>query len=441
MSKYTTEVRYICEQYYGLDESKDYADVDTIVENACLRIFEDFPIFDEEYRIPLEKKILRHYYTREICAETVGLWKLWLNNRMNEIMPYYNMLYRSALLDFDPLHDVDYTVNHTGNDSSNEGVESTSKNSGTVSYTKDTSSTTDDDSTKTYDTTVTNNNTATRTMNTTDTETGSIEHEYDTTDSETGSVTTTYNTVEGESGDITRTDNLTRNLTGTSSLERDTKSDSTTDTTDNTDFTGTKWEYFNDTPQGGVDRIDVVGLSNYLTNAKKTTDNTETDETIHSVNKTTGNETADTTNTETETNTGTVKENRDLDKTHTGTVTEQKDLKTTETGTVTDNISKSLAKTGTIGDQNQGTSATTGTVDDNRDVSTVEHSTNVGETEKTSNSNSTRAITSTNAYIERVTGKRNSLSYSELLLKFRQTFLNIDAMIIDELQDLFFNLW
>lgn len=413
MSKYTTEVRFICESMYGLDESKGYNDVDTIVENACNRIFEDFPIFDEEYRIPLEKKILRHYYTREICAETVGLWKLWLNNRMNEIMPYYNMLYRSALLDFDPLHDVDYTVNHSGNDSSNEGVETSSEENGNVSYTKDSTGTTDDDSTKTYNTNVANSESATRTMNTTDTETGTVEREF--------------NTVDGENGDITRTDNLTRNLTGSSSLTRDTETDSTTDTTDNTDFTGTKWEYFNDTPQGGVDRIDVTGLSNYLTNAKKTTDNTETDETIHSVNNTTGNETADTTNTEAETNTGTVTENRDLDKTH--------------TGTVTDDISKSLAKTGTIGDQKQGTTATTGTVDDNRNVSTVEHSTNVGETERTSSSNSTRAITSTNAYIERVTGKRNNLSYSELLLKFRQTFLNIDAMIIDELQDLFFNLW
>lgn len=413
MSKYTTEVRFICEQYYGLDESKGYDDVDTIITNAANRIFENFPIFDEAYRLPLEKKILRHYYTREICAETVGLWKLWLNNRMNEIMPYYNMLYSSALLEFDPMHDIDYTVNHTGNDSSNEGLEVTSEESGNVSYTKDTKTTTDDDATKTYNTQVANNETNTRTLNTKDTEGGTTER--------------VYNTTESETGDITRTDNLTRNLTGNSTLNRDTESNSTTDTTDNTDTSGTTWEYFNDTPQGGVDRIDVTGLSNYLTSAKKTTNTSETDETIHSVNATTGSEDATSTNTEAETNTGTVKEDRDLDRTH--------------TGSVTDEIDKTLDRTGTITDSKTGTSATTGTVGDNRDVSTVEHGTNVGETEKSSTSNSSKAITSTNAYVERITGKRNSLSYSELLIKFRQTFLNIDAMIIDELQDLFFNLW
>ena len=121
MSKYTTEVRYICEHDAGLTESAGYLSVDQIVEDAAPHIFEEYPIFDEEYRIILNKKILRHYYTREICAETVGLWKLWLNNRMNEIMPYYNKLYLSELLDFDPFKDVDLkTVRDkiaSGNDS------------------------------------------------------------------------------------------------------------------------------------------------------------------------------------------------------------------------------------------------------------------------------------------------------------------------------------
>ena len=45
----------------------------------------DFPIFDEDYKIPLEKKILRHYYLREIGFETLGVWKLKLNDKLNEI--------------------------------------------------------------------------------------------------------------------------------------------------------------------------------------------------------------------------------------------------------------------------------------------------------------------------------------------------------------------
>lgn len=117
MSKYTTELRFICEMESGLDESKGYNDVDTIVTAAAPKIFSfDFPIFDEAYRLPLEKKILKHYYTREISEETYGLWKLRLEDKMNLIMPYYNKLYDSDDLPFDPFNDTDITKEHDGTD-------------------------------------------------------------------------------------------------------------------------------------------------------------------------------------------------------------------------------------------------------------------------------------------------------------------------------------
>lgn len=110
MSKYTTELRYICETLAGQTESVGYDDVEQVITDALPSLFSfDFPIFDEEYRSVLERKIVKHYYTREICAETVGLWKLYLDRKMNEIMPYYNQLYRTELISFDPLHDVDLT--------------------------------------------------------------------------------------------------------------------------------------------------------------------------------------------------------------------------------------------------------------------------------------------------------------------------------------------
>lgn len=116
MSKYTTEVRYICETAAGLDESVGYNSVNQIIDLAVPKVFDfDFPIFDEAYRGTLCRKILKHYYTREIGAETVGLWKLWLDTRLNEIMPYYNELYKSALVTYNPLYDVDYTTEHQGN--------------------------------------------------------------------------------------------------------------------------------------------------------------------------------------------------------------------------------------------------------------------------------------------------------------------------------------
>lgn len=121
MSKYTTEVRFICETIAGYDESQGYKNVDEIISVAAPKIFSDkYPIYDPIYRNVLNSKILKHFYTREICCETVGLWQLWLNEKMEMIMPYYNQLYKSALLEFNPLYDTDYKTEgnrdslHTG---------------------------------------------------------------------------------------------------------------------------------------------------------------------------------------------------------------------------------------------------------------------------------------------------------------------------------------
>lgn len=113
MSKYTTEVRFICEEAAGLTSSVGYLGVNDVINTALPKVFNfDFPIFDEAYRPILEKKILKHYYTREIGLETVGLWKLFLDTKLNEIMPFYNQLYKSELIEFNPMYDVDLTRDH-----------------------------------------------------------------------------------------------------------------------------------------------------------------------------------------------------------------------------------------------------------------------------------------------------------------------------------------
>lgn len=84
MSKYTTELRYLVEMNFDLG-------------------LKDYPIFDELYRKPLNDKIIEHYSFREIGFETAELFKRFLNRTMNEIMPYYNQLYKSELLKFTPL--------------------------------------------------------------------------------------------------------------------------------------------------------------------------------------------------------------------------------------------------------------------------------------------------------------------------------------------------
>jgi hypothetical protein len=76
MAKYTTQIRSIVEAEHPIFDF-------------------DYPIFDESYRAVLEKKIIDHYYFREIGLETVGQFKHFLKSKMNTIMPYYNQLYDS----------------------------------------------------------------------------------------------------------------------------------------------------------------------------------------------------------------------------------------------------------------------------------------------------------------------------------------------------------
>lgn len=128
MSKYTTEVRYICESKAGLSESTGCDNVDDVVSKSWNKIFTNKAVFfDEEYRGVLCQKILKHYYLREIGAETVGIWKLWMNTRLEEIMPFYNQLYKSALLDFNPLYDVDLKRTHNRKVDSSKHDDGTSK--------------------------------------------------------------------------------------------------------------------------------------------------------------------------------------------------------------------------------------------------------------------------------------------------------------------------
>lgn len=134
MSKYTTEVRFICESKSGLSESKGFGSVDEVLNGSWNKIFTSkVSFFDEKYRGVLCKKILKHYYLREIGCETVGIWLLWMNTKLEEIMPYYNKLYESELIKFNPMYDVDWNRkgNKTGNESGSGSRSTSGNNSGT----------------------------------------------------------------------------------------------------------------------------------------------------------------------------------------------------------------------------------------------------------------------------------------------------------------------
>lgn len=309
MSKYTTEVRFICENSAGLSESEGADNVDSILDKCWNKVFNfDFPIFDENYREVLCRKILKHYYTREIAHETVGRWKLAMNTKLNEIMPYYNQLYKSELLEFNPFYDVDLTRSREG--------------SGT------------------RDTTGSSSNTST------------------------------------ENGTNERTDTLTSKETNskTSDSTESNTSKTTESNSSNTVTNDNTLNRFSDTPQNSMDTQGIAD-SVPLTTVTKV--------------------------------------NEDIDVNSSGSSTV--DVSGSKTGKVTD--SGSIGKS--VSDTVKGK--------DSRSI--------VG------NGSNTENINSTDKYIETVKGKQGTENYSSLLKKFRETFLNIDMMIIDDCSDCFFTLW
>lgn len=108
MSRYTIELRYLIEGNYDLG-------------------LKDYPIFDESYREQLNNKIIQHYYFREIGFETEALFKNRLNQKMLEIMPYYNQMYESSKLKIDPLSSINLEeVFSRKSKTTGEGTSSTS---------------------------------------------------------------------------------------------------------------------------------------------------------------------------------------------------------------------------------------------------------------------------------------------------------------------------
>lgn len=111
MSKYTITIR-------------------NLIKNGFVFNLNDYPIFDENYRAILNKKILDHYLMSEIGLETPALFNHYLGSKLNEIMPYYNTLYqKQALL----LNKLENNVNLT--ESFNRNIENES--SGTSTGTSD----------------------------------------------------------------------------------------------------------------------------------------------------------------------------------------------------------------------------------------------------------------------------------------------------------------
>lgn len=128
MSKYTIELRKICEIVTrDRVESwfKDYDLCDYLTEEE-IDVIRSRGTFSED---KLAKRIVDHYYMREIAFETIPLFENRVKNKIKEIMERQAFRLYSASIKYDPLVNVDYSEtlerNIKGEGSSNSSSNST----------------------------------------------------------------------------------------------------------------------------------------------------------------------------------------------------------------------------------------------------------------------------------------------------------------------------
>lgn len=107
--------------------------IKTLIDNNFNFKMDSYPIFDENYRNTLNQNILYHYYENEIGFETASLFRFYLNQKLNEIMPYYNELYKvqKKLIDENLLlNNVNLTEQLIGSNKTETSSTSQSSNNG-----------------------------------------------------------------------------------------------------------------------------------------------------------------------------------------------------------------------------------------------------------------------------------------------------------------------
>lgn len=76
----------------------------------------NYPLHTPAYRDTLNGKIFDHYMNSEISYESIGTWQLGMRRAMNEIMPFYNQMYKSLEIEINPLSTTDLHTDNTMND-------------------------------------------------------------------------------------------------------------------------------------------------------------------------------------------------------------------------------------------------------------------------------------------------------------------------------------
>lgn len=97
--------------------------IENVIANGMETIF-SFPYEFEiaERKLAFQQKLLRHYYFDEIGMETPALFRWALQDALEMIMPRYNQLMKSTLLQFDPISNFSYKEVFEGTENMNRDL-------------------------------------------------------------------------------------------------------------------------------------------------------------------------------------------------------------------------------------------------------------------------------------------------------------------------------
>jgi hypothetical protein len=143
MATYTITLKEIVD-LYALDGATNLRDK---IELARTKIFDfDYPFFDESKRADFETDFIRNFFMREIGFETEEYWKFQLENYLRINMGYWNKMFTSELIQFDPLNNTktDSTHNLTNDQTMNGSSETKGNSTGNSSQTTNGNVTEDD---------------------------------------------------------------------------------------------------------------------------------------------------------------------------------------------------------------------------------------------------------------------------------------------------------
>lgn len=111
MASYTMTVKEMIEGY--TQEERGLSHRDRIEKGRKSLLDFSYPLFDEKYRGVFETHLIREFYMVEIGFETDELFKFNLETWLNVHMPYFNQLFLSEQIKFDPLKNTSVDMQHT----------------------------------------------------------------------------------------------------------------------------------------------------------------------------------------------------------------------------------------------------------------------------------------------------------------------------------------